>query len=244
MSLAILDDISGAYKGIVQGYKCPRCGKNEGYLSFSKTGAMYFCADQKCLQDDSRASKGKIEYIKVGSQQDAAMLFELGSRYLNACLTKCDANPVISQQISKWIKNAKNMAVIVGPTNTGKTYFCMAFANYFLDQRVNVKYIMYRRFFEDIQKAIQKNENQYYIIEKLSEAEILIIDDVGASTNSEWQKEMFLDLIDRRYSNQKVTIITTNFLEEDCKMHLGERTSRRMFSKENLVVELGPEYAR
>ncbi len=205
---------------------------------------MYFCGDKKCLQDDSNASKGKVQHMKIGTKVDAAILFGLGSRYVNASLVKCNANPEINQEISNWIKDAKNMCVIVGPTNTGKTYFSLAIANYFLDQKRNVKYIMYRRLFEDIQKAIQKNENQYSIIEKLSEAEILILDDVGASTNTEWQKEMFLDLIDRRYSNQKITLITTNFMEEDCKQHLGERTSRRMFSKENLVVELGPEYAQ
>lgn len=205
---------------------------------------MYFCADQKCLQIDSEASKGKKSYVNVGAQQDAAMACGLGSRYLNACLTKCNANPTASKHISQWLKDAKNMAVLVGPTNTGKTYFCMAFANYFLDQKRSVNYVMYRRFFEDIQKTIQKNENQYSVIEKLSECEILIIDDVGASSNTPWQQEMFLDLIDRRYSNEKITIVTTNFMEEDCKQHLGERTSRRMFSKENLVINLGPEYAR
>jgi DNA replication protein DnaC len=72
----------------------------------------------------------------------------------------------------------------------------------------------------------------------------LIIDDVGAATNTPWQQEMFLDLIDRRYSNEKITIVTTNFMENDCKEHLGERTTRRMFTKENLVINLGPEYAR
>lgn len=242
--LANLEDLTGAYKGHIEGYRCPRCGKNEGYLYFNKIGCMYFCGDSECLQIDSEASKSKRVTVKYGSPKDAAILFGLGSRYLNACLTKCDSNPHVSMSISEWIKKPKNMLILEGATNRGKTYFCMALANYLLDQQQNVKYILYRRLFEEIQKAIQKNDNQYSIVEKLSEAEVLIIDDVGASVNTPWQQEMFLDLIDRRYSNQKVTIITTNFNEAECLQHLGERTSRRMYSKENLVITLGPEYDR
>lgn len=244
MSHVDLEEHTGAYKGHITGYKCPRCGKGQGYLFFSKTGVMYFCGDKTCLQEDSNASKGKVQHIIVGNQQDAAMSFGLGSRYLNASLTKCDKDPGVTQGIHSWLKKMKNMLTIVGPTNTGKTYFCAALGNYLSDQKISVNYVMYRRFFEDIQKAIQKNENQYFIVEKLSDVDVLIIDDVGASTNTEWQKEMFLDLIDRRYNSQKPTIITTNFLEEDCKNHLGERISRRVFSKDNHLVQLGPEYAR
>jgi DNA replication protein DnaC len=239
-----MESHSGAYKGHITGYKCPRCAKSQGYLFFGTSGAMYFCGDRECLQNDSDASKGQRKETKFSSQQDAAMTFSVGSRYLNASLSKCSVNPQINDRISSWLRKPKNMMVITGKVKTGKTYHCMAIANYLLDQQKSISYLVYRKYFEELQKYIQKSESSYDFIEKLNSVDYLIIDDVGASLNTDWQKEVFFDLIDRRYSSEKPTIITTNWNEKECLTHLGERTSRRLFDSENLVLTFGPEYGR
>lgn len=204
---------------------------------------MYFCADKSCLQIDSAASKGKSHSIVV-SDKDAAYLFGVGDRYVNATLSKWNANPTSSELVSKWLRRPENMLVIAGAVRTGKTYFLMAMANYLLDSHHPVKYLLYRRFFDELKKAIEKDQSPSYVIDQYANMPYLLLDDVGASQNTEWQKEVFLDLIDRRYSNQKPTVITTNFNEEQCKNELGERTSRRIFDHDNLIISLGPEYAR
>ena len=198
---------------------------------------MYFCGHEECLYDDSEASRGKkkddIEYSK---NIDASMLFGIGNRYLNATLAKWNSSRQHALDVSNWIKNPKDMLVFVGAPNTGKTYVVVAIANYFLNSGKDVKYFNTRRFFEEIQKAIGNDKNQYEVIGNIARSEILIFDDIGASTNSEWQKEMILDLIDRRYSSNQPTIITTNFTQEILKNNLGERTSRRIHSEENLIL--------
>ncbi len=235
---------SGALCGYIDGYKCPRCCKNFGYLHPSPTGIMFFCGEGECLQDDSESSKSLVgDKMIISQPKDAALNFGMGAKYVNACLPKWTATKQHMDLVLKWSKDPKNMLVLIGPPETGKTYFCAAIANYFIEKGRLVKYFNSRRYFEEIQKAIQSDKSQYEAVRNIAQSDILILDDLGASTNSEWQKEVILDLIDQRYSSEKPTIITSNLDENNAKIALGERTTRRIFS-ENLVLTVGDEYVR
>lgn len=234
----------GALTCNIQDYTCPRCTKNFGYLYASGTGFMYFCGDPGCLQEDSDASKSSIKKTQEIKDFDAAHRFGIGSKYVNASLTKWNANPQHSEYVSRWLRSPKEFLVLTGKVKTGKTYFCAAVANYLMEQKRSVRYYNSHRLVEEVQKGMGKDSSPYDVINKMAAYDYFILDDLGSSLNTEWQKEMFLDLIDQRYSNSKPTIITTNLNKDEIKAVLGERTSRRIFSEENLVITLGPEYVR
>lgn len=211
-----------------------------------KCGACFFCANSECLQSDSKSSTYDSREISINQSkdQDAAIRFSLGSRYVNASLSRWNKNQNHVEAVSRWMSGQKNMLVLIGPPNTGKTYFCAAIANFLLQQQKNIRFYNPRRFFEEIQKTISAGQNQYYPIKAIAESPVLIFDDVGASTNSEWQKEVLLDLVDQRYSSNLPTIITSNLEEKAMISAFGERTARRIFSPDNLILTLGNEYVR
>lgn len=233
----------GALTGFLQGYECPRCYKNFGYFNNHGVAFLYFCGEPSCLQEDSNASKAN-KPINEEKHVDAAIRFGIGAKYVNASLSRWNANPRHADLVSRWLREPKEFLVLLGKPKTGKTYFCAAAANYLNDQKKNLQYYNSHRLIEELHKAISKDINSYEIIGKMSKFDFFILDDLGSSLNSEWQKEMFLDLIDQRYSNSKPTIITSNLNAEELQKTLGERTSRRILSEENLVLNLGPEYVR
>lgn len=196
------------------------------------------------MQDDSQSSRGLVKKHEEIKHVDAAHRFGMGGRYVNASLSKWNANAKHASYVNEWLKKPKNFLVLSGKPKTGKTYFCAAIANFLLEQKKVVKYYNSHRLIEEIQKSLSKDGNPYDSIAKMAAQDFFILDDLGSSLNTEWQKEMFLDLVDQRYSNHKPTIITSNLNQEDLKATLGERTSRRVFSEENLVLTLGPEYVR
>ena len=51
------------------------------------------------------------------------------------------------------------------------------------------------------------------------------------------EKEMILDLIDRRYSDRQKTLLTSNFNRQEMKEFLGPRTESRLFDQHNTVLE-------
>lgn len=226
----------GAITGELPGYSCPRCKKNWGYFWFDKEGCEFFCGEDECLRLDKLSSLGKSQPIE---HKDASVIFGKGTRYFNACLANWMADEFVKKQVSEWLRNPHDMIILLGAPETGKTYFCMALANYLFDQKKEVKYYDARRIFERVQEAIKKDHNQYAEVHKIARAEVLIIDDLGAGMNTEWQKEIMLDLIDQRYSEQKITIVTSNLSWDAMKDALGERISRRLQSKENLKLIVG-----
>ncbi len=232
-----------ALVGEIEGYKCPRCTKSFGYVWHDNKGYTFFCGQDYCLKDDSDESKAKLRNKKTvvheSKRQDASEVFRLGNRYFNANLAKWSAHPEHHKAISNWIKNPQNMLIMLGTPGTGKTYFSMAVSNYFMENEQNVYYTNSRRFLQDIQNGIGQSKSQYETIQQIASYDILILDDLGASTNNEWQKEVFLDLIDQRYSQQKPTIITSNISFENMKNVLGERIERRLNNDDNLRITIG-----
>ena len=135
----------------------------------------------------------------------------------------------------------KNFLVIIGPPGCGKTYFCVAIANRFLEKNNQVFYTNSHRFIETITKTISSGKNQYEAINMISKKPILIIDDFGTACSSDWAKEVFFDLIDQRYNSQLPTIVTTNLNFSDINEIFNERIERRLNTQENLKIIIGKE---
>jgi DNA replication protein DnaC len=81
------------------------------------------------------------------------------------------------------------------------------------------------------------SESLKKVIDKYKDVKYLIIDDLGASNNSEWQKEVLLDLIDHRYEFRKPTLITTNLNFEKMGEKLDDRIATRIYDRRNKFIE-------
>lgn len=230
-------EFTGALRGALENWNCPKCQSNKAFIKVSSCGGCFFCANDDCLREDAACSKSKPRI--EANPTEASEVFGLGHRYRNAHISKVMLTKDQIDSIFRWLQNGKNMIFFQGVPGTGKTYFCCAVANYLLEEKKEVQYLNIRRFYEAIQKAIAEGRNQYAEIKKFTEKKYLIIDDLGASTNSEWQKEILLDMVDQRYSSQQPTIITTNLTNKELYNSLSERTARRLLSKENLNIVVG-----
>jgi len=228
----------GALTGNIHGYKCPRCQKSWGYIFMEKTGAMYFCGDKSCLTDDKNASFTLERSKEKKVERDAAREFSIGSNYVNACLAKWNVSTNYQNLARDWTKSPVNFLVYQGIPGAGKTYFCAAIANYLFSQNKEPRYIHIRDFLDNCKKTFDMpGGNQEEYIRALSSCDILIIDDLGSTMNTEFQKETILSLIDKRYSNNAPTIITTNFDKKIMEEVLGERITRRVYDESKIITK-------
>jgi len=69
-------------------------------------------------------------------------------------------------------------------------------------------------------KAYQDKEAEVIITSNLQQADLLIIDDLGAENDTTWVKEKLYEIIDSRYRDSKPTIITTNLTLEQLREKL------------------------
>lgn len=73
-----------------------------------------------------------------------------------------------------------------------------------------------------------KTEDEESIVNHYSQMEFLVIDDLGAEKVSDWSRQIFYTLIDRRYRNVKQTIITSNLTLDEVASMIDTRISSRI----------------
>lgn len=79
-------------------------------------------------------------------------------------------------------------------------------------------------------------ETEEYIINNFCDPDLLIIDEVGVSFNSESEKILLYQVINGRYERTLPTILISNLNLEDLSKHCGERIMDRM--RENQGIKL------
>ena len=79
-----------------------------------------------------------------------------------------------------------------------------------------------------IKKTFDTNETAQDIVDRYSKAELLILDDVGTETPTEWSNERLFEIIDYRYNEELPTVITTNLLPDKLRENVGDRSYDRI----------------
>lgn len=104
-----------------------------------------------------------------------------------------------------------------GSPGTGKTLLACGILNEMIFRyQENCKYAKINRdFFDKIKDSYQKGSElhgkEYSIETEFANVPILVLDDFGVQKDTDWSNSKLYDLIDARYEQGRVTIITSNF---------------------------------
>jgi DNA replication protein DnaC len=78
-------------------------------------------------------------------------------------------------------------------------------------------------------------------LDRLAEADLLHIDDLGAEHRTEWVLEQLYTIINSRYQDERSTIVTSNFNRDELAEQLGERIVSRLEASCELLPFHGPD---
>ncbi|MBZ5542840.1 MAG: ATP-binding protein [Acidobacteriia bacterium] len=113
--------------------------------------------------------------------------------------------------------------LFVGPTGVGKTHLAVALLRELI-LRKGVECLFYD--FRDLLKEIQDSWNpvsqtsELRVLQPVLDTEVLLLDELAAVNPSDWVKETLAYIINSRYNQKKVTLITTT-------LPFGETVGRR-----------------
>lgn len=79
------------------------------------------------------------------------------------------------------------------------------------------------------------------IIEQYSECRVLVLDDLGAEKTTEWSLQTLYTILDRRYREERQTIITSNLSLDELADKLDDRIASRLSELCRVVVLSGPD---
>ncbi|UUX35540.1 primosomal protein DnaI [Fundicoccus culcitae] len=109
---------------------------------------------------------------------------------------------------------------IVGPFGVGKTFLLGALANYLVSRNVAVTMIHYPTFASDIKASISNNTT-HEILQRVKSVDVLMIDDIGAESNSVWLRDEVLSVIlEYRMKESLATFFTSNGSISNLESHL------------------------
>jgi DNA replication protein DnaC len=106
--------------------------------------------------------------------------------------------------------------LLMGPSGVGKTHLAVAALKELLRRGHQGVFCDYRELLKEIQASYnpQSESTEMKILEPIRNAEILVLDDLGASKPSAWVLDIIGLVLNARYNERRVTILTTNYFDE------------------------------
>jgi len=108
--------------------------------------------------------------------------------------------------------------LFMGTPGVGKTHLAVSIIkSLILEKAVPCLFYDFRELLQDIKNSFDRHSpvSQQDILNPIIDMEVVVLDDLGAEKTTGWVLDNLGYIINSRYNNNKTTIITTNYFDED-----------------------------
>jgi DNA replication protein DnaC len=126
--------------------------------------------------------------------------------------------------------------LLMGPCGVGKTHLAAAVLRGLIEKGIPCLFYESGTLLKEIQSSYNpvSQTSESKVLEPVYDTEVLVLDELGASKPTNWVRDTMMQIINTRYNNRKLTIFTTNYLDNrrsECEETLEERISVRLRSR-------------
>jgi DNA replication protein DnaC len=182
-------------------------------------------------------------------------------RYRNCSLTNFNeltesqraAKALARRFVREWPAVDRGL-LIVGPVGVGKTHLAVAVLAELVDTMgVRGVFCDFTELLGLLQASFSRGgeENPEEILDVYRDAEILVLDELGARRPTDWARDVLYGLLNTRYNRSRVTILTTNYGDtpekpggETLELRVGTPVRSRLAEMCVLVPLSGPDFRR
>ena len=106
--------------------------------------------------------------------------------------------------------------LLMGPSGVGKTHLAVAALKELIRRGNNGLFCDYRELLKEIQASYNPSSQstEMGVLESIRMAELLVLDDLGASKPSAWVLDIIALVLNARYNEKRPTILTTNYFDD------------------------------
>jgi DNA replication protein DnaC len=184
------------------------------YVELGFEERLALLLDNEIMQRDNRKIERLTRQAKFRVSAELSQLDYQSSRQISKAQIRSLAQ-------GEWLRQHQNI-LITGATGCGKTYLACALGHNHCQQGESVYYFRLKELLEKMYLA-QADGSYRKLINKLSSANLLILDDWGLEPLTVQQRSDLLELIDARYDT-KSTLISSQLPIENWYDMIGEST--------------------
>jgi len=157
-------------------------------------------------------------------------------------------------RLARGYPSADRGLLFIGACGVGKTHLSVAILRELIEKK-GVPCLFYE--FGSLLKEIQNSYNpvsqtsELKVLELVFQAEVLVLDELGASKSTDWVRDTMMQIINTRYNDRKLTIFTTNYLDgrrsehdETLEERIGVRLRSRLYEMCKTVHIEGEDYRK
>ena len=216
-------------------YDCDKCG-DTGFIETKMCECM-----KRALVLAGYESSGIGALIRTQSFENFSLDFYSGAGYDNMKLS-LDRLKSFSENFNK---DTYRNFLFIGGTGLGKTHLSTSVAKTVIDRGYDVLYVTSVGMLGDFEAKRFGNEaDAKHDIERYTEAELLIIDDLGTEVTNQFTLSCIYDVINARINNRRSTIINTNLSSKEIEAKYGERTYSRLIGEYAPILFAGTDIRR
>jgi DNA replication protein DnaC len=186
---------------------CSRC-RGAGYLRANVPfGHPNFGKAIACECKEAERKEKRRQQLRAMSNLDA-----FRQQTMSTFNTRIPGVQEAFQIAKDFAEEPAGWLVFIGPNGCGKTHLAAAIANQTLDNGAVVLFEAVPDLLDHLRAAFAPTATEVYdqLFSKMREAELLILDDLGAQQSSPWANEKLFQLLNYRYNMGMPTVITAN----------------------------------
>ncbi|HEY0404151.1 MAG TPA: ATP-binding protein [Pyrinomonadaceae bacterium] len=144
--------------------------------------------------------------------------------------------------------------LFMGTVGVGKTHLSVALLRELIEKKgINSLFYEFGSLLKEIQNSYNpiSQTSELKVLSPVFEAEVLVLDELGASKPTDWVRDTMMQIINTRYNDRKLTIFTTNYLDgrrserdETLEDRIGVRLRSRLFEMCKTVQIEGDDYRK
>lgn len=198
--------------------ECPKCHGTGYYIEFE--GDVQYAVECQCGIRKKTILQNQLKFAEIPEMYKECTFANLRSNVYRLPESK-EIFIQAAKAVKYWIENIVQMQkqgiglyVCSSVKGSGKTRFVCSLANELMQKHQKaVKFTTSLKIIEEIKATwnSQNKSSENKLINDLTYADVLIIDDFGAESGKDWINEKFYGIINGRYTDKKITIFTSNY---------------------------------